>query len=92
MRKLLLLFILPLLAGCLSPEERAQRDAQKEIAACTKAGYKQGTAEFDDCVLQVRARHDECKANRISASEDIGISGASRNDLAHASGYSVAVP
>lgn len=55
------------LTACESAEERAQRREQKEVAVCTGSGFTPGTAAFDDCRLQVRAREEQDKADRMSA-------------------------
>jgi len=67
------IFILPLLAivACSSPEERAEREAQKEIDECTVVGYKPNTPAFDDCRQQVKDREEKKAADRIKAATDI---------------------
>jgi len=73
-----LLLCLFALAGCSSPAERAKREAEKEIRLCTEAGYKQGTPAFDDCRLEVKAKSDQRRADRISAADDMSnVSGRS---------------
>jgi hypothetical protein len=68
-----ILFLIPLLlvVACSSPEERAQKEAQKEITQCTKAGYQSDTPAFEDCKLEVRAKEEQRAADRIKAATDM---------------------
>jgi len=67
---ILLLALLPMVS-CSSPEERAEREAQTEIAACTKAGYQPDTPAFDNCRLQVKAQADQRAADRVAAGQQL---------------------
>lgn len=42
--------IVILLAGCSTPEQRAERDLQKYGPYCQRLGYERGSAGFASCV------------------------------------------
>lgn len=56
-----------LLAGCSSHEERMQRQAERDHAACVKGGYVAGTEAFDTCRLRLRDKEEQRRADRVNA-------------------------
>lgn len=53
MRYLPLAFLLFLLSGCATPEERADRAYRRFSPHCEKLGYKDGTEDFRQCMLRM---------------------------------------
>jgi len=92
MRYPVFLMALLAMAACSSPEERAQLEAQKEIAECTQAGYQPDTPAFDDCRLQVRSKEEQKTADRIKAATDIPSLQPNHLDSTLPSGVSIPLP
>lgn len=53
MKKALVLVVL--LAGCVSAEQRAERDLSRFKPYCEKIGFKEGTESFSNCIAQQAA-------------------------------------
>jgi hypothetical protein len=64
------LFLLVTLAACSTAEERRAHEEQRETAICTRHGLQPGTADFDDCRLQIRSLREQREADRLAASGD----------------------
>jgi hypothetical protein len=64
------LALLLVLSACSSPEERAERQAQEDSAACTRAGYTPDTPQFEDCRLQRRADAEQRAQDRLRDATD----------------------
>lgn len=58
--------ILLLLAGCVSPEQRAERQMSAYGPYCDKLGYQRETDKWRDCV-QTQAGNAQAAASRASA-------------------------
>lgn len=71
-------------AGCMSPEEIAQRQAyeralrdQNEIYECQNLGFEQGTEEFGNCRLQLR----NIQAQQQIAQAQAAVAAAQENTI-----------
>lgn len=61
-----LLIALILLAGCATPEQRAEKDIAKYAPYCEKLGYSQASDQWRDCI-QKQASDDKAARSRASA-------------------------
>ena len=67
MRYVFILVLAGSLAGCVSAEERAQRNAAADAAACTALGAQPGTDIYIQCMLMQRQFRAQEEANAIAA-------------------------
>lgn len=64
--------ILLLLAGCVSPEQIAQR----EINECQSMGFQYGTPSFSQCLLQIRMARKQANSQFIRDMNQNAAAGA----------------
>ncbi|MBW8365810.1 MAG: hypothetical protein K0M39_14775 [Rhizobium sp.] len=46
------------LAGCATPQEKAAKSLERQGPYCTALGFKEGTTEWRDCVVNRQASED----------------------------------
>ena len=91
MRPLIVLLMLSAIAGCSSPDEKAQHEEEKANAECAKAGYLMDSPGFEECKLEVKERDDQRLQDRINAGNSAGQFQSDRSGTGGAvpSGYSM---
>ena len=69
MKKIVILFAVLLLYGCVTPEEKAQLQLEKQKTLiledqnkCLGYGFTQGTDQFSNCMMQLDISRNEEKA------------------------------
>ena len=72
MKQLLIIGLLPLLvAGCLSPAERFERDRKYASNECRKIGYKVGSTEYKQCIERGINNKREAQRRAAAAAGEI---------------------
>lgn len=61
------LFVLLLLAGCATPEQRADRMIGKFGPMCERLGYTPATDRFRDCIVQMHAADEQRSSGAAAA-------------------------
>lgn len=68
------------LSACASPQERAQKQAERENKACMERGLEPGTEAFDACRVQVREKQRQRMEDRMRNSDDFRPKGGSQQN------------
>lgn len=76
-----------MICACSSAEERQQAQARHEIDECAKRGFTQGTADFDDCRLEVRQREERKVQDRESSFDSLENIESNRPGRGNPAGY-----
>jgi uncharacterized protein YcfL len=67
---MVLIAALLLVTACASAEERAQKQAEREIAACTQKGIAPDTEAFDACRLKERVAAQKRREARLDNNDN----------------------
>jgi hypothetical protein len=61
------LTVLLLLAGCATPEERADRMISSFGPTCERLGYQQGSDKYRDCIVQMHSADQQRRSGASTA-------------------------
>lgn len=63
----LYLIVLLLLAGCATPEQRADRMISRYGPICERIGYPSGSDKYRDCIVQMNSSNEQSSSATAAA-------------------------